>query len=105
MEKKSLERGLEEISNIFLSTKKNTNENLLQAEDECEMQETVTIRKKLAFYNDENVQNNMAISLSKHIEKGYHIRRIYLKKFEDISRPGSRTQKKEDLIISIKPSI
>ncbi len=105
MEKKSLGMGLAEISNIFLSTNENTNENLLQAEDQCEMQETVTIRKKLAFYNDENVQKNMARSLSKHIEKGYTIRRIYLEKYEDISTPGSRTHKKEDVIISIKPTI
>lgn len=102
MEKKGLERGLEEISTIFLSTKENKNEDLLRTEDECEIQETVTIRKKLSFYNDENVQRNMARSLSTHIEKGYHIRRIYLQKNEDISTPGSRTHKKEDVIISIK---
>jgi len=105
MEKKNLGRGLEEISNIFLSAKGKTDENLLQAEDQCEMQETVTIRRKLAFYNDENVQKNMARSLSKHIEKGYTIRRIYLQKYEDISTPGSRTHKQEDVIISIKPTI
>jgi hypothetical protein len=105
MEKKSLERGLKEISTIFLSAKENTNGNLLHAHDQCEMQETVTIRKKLAFYNDENVQKNMARSLSKHIEEGYHIRRIYLQKYEDISTPGSRTHKRVDVIISLKPNI
>ena len=102
MEKKSSGRGLEEISNIFLSTKENANENSHQVEDQCEIQETVTVRKKLAFYNDENVQKNMARSLSKHIEKGYNIRRIYLQKNEDISTPGNRIHRKENLIISIK---
>jgi hypothetical protein len=104
MGKKSLERGLKEISTIFLSAKENTNGNLLQAQDQCEVQETVTIRKKLAFYNDENVQKNMARSLSKHIEEGYNIQRIYLQKYENISTPERRTHKKEDVIISIKSS-
>ena len=105
MDKKGSGRGLEEISNIFLSTKENPTENSHQAEDQCEIQETVTVRKKLAFYNDENVQKNMARSLSKHIEEGYNIRRIYLQKYEDISTPGSRTHKREDVIISLKPNI
>jgi hypothetical protein len=104
MEKKNSEMGLEEISNIFLSTKENANENLHQAEDQCEIQETVTVRKKLAFYKDENVQKNMARSLSEHIEKGYNIRRIYLQKNEDIITPGNRMHRKENVIISIKSS-
>jgi hypothetical protein len=104
MEKKNSEMGIEEISNIFLSTKENANENLHQAEDQCEIQKTVTVRKKLAFYKDENVQKNMARSLSEHIEKGYNIRRIYLQKNEDIITPGNRVHRKENVIISIKSS-
>ena len=104
MEKKGSGRGLEEISSIFLSTKENTGENSHQTEDQCEIQETVTVRKKLAFYNDENVQKNMARSLSRHIEKGYNIRRIYLQKNEDVSTPGNRIHRKESVIISIKSS-
>jgi hypothetical protein len=104
MEKKSPGRGLEEISNIFLSTKENANENSPQTENQFEIQETVTVRKKLSFYNDENVQKNMARSLSKHIEKGYNIRRIYLQKNEDMSTPGNRIHRKENVIISIKSS-
>jgi hypothetical protein len=104
MEKKGTGRGLEEISSIFLSTKENTDENSHQTEDQCEIQQTVTVRKKLTFYNDENVQKNMARSLSKHIEKGYNIRRIYLQKNEDISTPGNRIHRKEHVIISIKSS-
>ena len=62
MEKKSLERdikdrrGLEHISNMFLSTSEKAKENSHQAEDQYEIEETVTVRKKLAFQNDENVQ-------------------------------------------------
>jgi hypothetical protein len=105
MEKKSPGRGLEEISNIFLSTKENANESSPQTENQCEIQETVTVRKKLAFYNNENVQKNMAKSLSRHIEKGYNIRRIYLQKNEDVSTPGNRIRRKENVIISIKSVI
>ena len=103
MEKKNLGMDLEEISNIFLSTRENENKNLHQDEDQCEIQETVTVRKKLAFYDDENVQKNMARSLSKHIEKGYNIKRICLQKNEDISTSGSRIHRREKVIISIKP--
>jgi len=104
MEKKSSARGLEEISNIFLSTRKNENEMSHPAEDQCDIRETVTVRKKLAFYNDENVQKNMARSLSRHIEEGYNIRRIHLRKNEDISAPGNTIHKTEDVILSIKSS-
>jgi hypothetical protein len=104
MEKKNSGMGLEEISNIFLSTKENASENLHQVEDQCEIQETVTVRKKLVFYDNENVQKNMARSLSEHIEKGYNIKRIYLQKNEDISTSGSRRHRKEKVIISIKSS-
>jgi hypothetical protein len=64
----------------------------------------VRVRKKLSFYNDEHVQKNMTRSLSKHIEEGYQIKRIYLRKNEDISTPGVTIHKKEDVIISIKSS-
>lgn len=97
-------RGLEEISNIFLSNPDKADENSRQMEDQCEIQETVTVRKKLAFYNDENVQKNMARSLAKHMEKGFHIRRIYLQKKEDISTSESRIHRNENVIISIKSS-
>ncbi len=46
MEKKSSGRGLEEISNIFLSTKENANENSPQTENQCEIQETAKAGKK-----------------------------------------------------------
>jgi len=104
MEKKNLGMDIEEISNIFLSARQNANENLHQDKVQCEIQETVAVRKKLAFYDDENVQKNMARSLSEHIEKGYNIRRICLQKNEDISAPGSRIHRKEKVIISIKSS-
>ena len=108
MEKKSLEkgikdrRGLENISNLFLSTNEKAKENLKQAEDQCKVEETVTVCKKLAFQNDENVQQNMIRTLSKHLEEGYNLKRIDLQKNEDISKPRGRMRREEEVIIFIK---
>jgi hypothetical protein len=114
MEKKSLERdikdrrGLEDISNLFLSTSEKAKENLqpvedqLKAEDQCEVEETVTVCKKLAFQNDENVQQNILRTLTKHLEEGYHLKRVALQKNEDISKPRGRMRKEEEIIIFIK---
>ncbi|MGD9082957.1 MAG: hypothetical protein PVJ50_04245 [Desulfobacterales bacterium] len=108
MEKKSLERGLkdrrglENISNLFLSTSHNAKESFHQAEDQYEVEETVTVCKKLAFQNDENVQQDMIKTLSKHIEEGYHIKRVELQKNENISKPKTRMRREEEVVIFIK---
>lgn len=109
MEKKSLEReikdrrGLENISNLFLSTSHNrANENLHQDEDQCEIEETVTVCKKLAFQQDTNVQQNMIRTLSKYMEEGYNIKRVDLQKNEDISKPKTRVRREEEVTIFIK---
>lgn len=103
MEKKGLGGGLEEISNIFLSVGEKAKEVSHPSENQCEIEETVAVRKKLAFYNDDNVQQNIQRSLAEHLELGFHISRIYLQKHEATSSPGSKTHRKEDVIISIKP--
>ena len=108
MEKKSLgrdikdRRGLENISNLFLSTNHRAKENLHQAEDQYEVEETVTVCKKLAFQPDENVQQNMIRTLHRHLEEGYDIKRVDLQKNEDISKPKGRMRREEEVIIFIK---
>ena len=108
MEKKSLgrdikdRRGLENISNLFLSTNHKAKENLHQAEDQCEVEEMVTVCKKLAFQPDENVQQNMIRTLHRHLEEGYNIKRVDLQKNEDISKPKGRMRREEEVIIFIK---
>lgn len=104
MEKKSLGRGLEDISNVFLSNSKKAG-NSHRAEDQCEVEETVTVRKRLAFQDDGDVHQNIIRALSKHLEEGYSIRRVDLKKKEDISKPGSRVRREEEVIIFIKASL
>jgi len=108
MEKKTLERdikdrrGLEDISNLFLSTSEKAKENLQQAEDQCTVEETITVCKKFAFQNDESVQQNILRTLSKHLEDGYHFKRVDLQKNEDISKPRGRMRREEEIIIFIK---
>jgi glycine cleavage system pyridoxal-binding protein P len=108
MEKKTLERdikdrrGLEDISNLFLSTSEKAKQNLQQAEDQCTVEETITVCKKFAFQNDENVQQNILRTLSKHLEEGYHFKRVDLQKNEDISKPRGRMRREEEIIIFIK---
>ncbi|MGD2028600.1 MAG: hypothetical protein PVG86_01575 [Desulfobacterales bacterium] len=108
MEKKNLERdikdrrGLEDISNLFLSASEKSTESLQETEDPYTVEETVTVCKKLAFQDDENVQQNMMRTLSKHLEEGYHFKRIDLQKNEDISKPGGRIRREEEVIIFIK---
>ena len=117
MEKKTPERGLrdrrglEDISNLFLSTRHEAKENFHQAEDpgeagdQYELEETVTVCKKLAFQDDENVQQNMIKTLSQHIEKGYHITRVDLQKNEDISNPRGKIRREEEVVIFIKAPV
>jgi hypothetical protein len=104
MEKKGLGRGIEEISNIFLSAGEKAREISHPSENQCEIEETIAVRKKLAFYNDDNVQQNIQRSLSEHLEQGYQLRQVFLQKNEAISTPGKRIHRKEDVIISIKSS-
>lgn len=107
-------RGLENISNLFLSTSHKTNENSHQAQDlyeaedqyqgqvQYEVEETISVCKKLAFQDDENVQKSMIKTLSEHIEQGYHITRVDLQKNEHISKPRARMRREEEVVIFIK---
>ena len=105
MEKKNLERdikdrrGLEDISNLFLSASEKSTESLQETEDPYTVEETVTVCKKLAFQDDENVQQNMMRTLSKHLEDGYHFKRIDLQKNEDVSNSRGRIHREEEVII------
>ena len=102
MENKHFERGLEEISNIFLSGGKKADSTLYRPETQCEIEETVSVRKKLSFYNDDNVQQTIKKSLAKHLEEGYQLTRVCLQKNETVSKPKNKIIREEEVIISIK---
>ncbi|MGA7144521.1 MAG: hypothetical protein WBY47_08435 [Desulfobacterales bacterium] len=102
MEHKRLERGLEEISHIFLSDGNKVEDRLHTSGNHCEIKETVAVRKKLSFYNHRNVQQHIKESLAKHLEEGYQLRRICLQKKEMVSKPNNIIHREEEVIISIK---
>lgn len=76
-----------------------------KAEDECEVEETVNIRRTIALENDENAQRNMKRAVSEHLKEGYSIRRIELRKIGDISEPKNSVRTEEDVTIFIKSSL
>jgi hypothetical protein len=76
-----------------------------QAENQCEVEETATIRKTIAFQNDETAQQNMRSAVSRHLKEGYDIRRVELKKIEENSEPRKRVRIEKDVTIFIKGSL
>lgn len=69
-----------------------------------EVEETVTLKKEIAYQNIGNVQQKMRTALSKHIQKGYSISQVVLRKTEDIARSGTRELRNEEVIIHTKAS-
>ena len=67
-----------------------------------EVEETVTVKKKIAYQNIGNVQQKIRIALSKHIQEGYSIRFVELRKTEAISSSRNREQSNEEVILYIK---
>ena len=67
-----------------------------------EVEETVTVKKKIAYQNIGNVQQKMRMALSNHIQEGYSIRQVVLRKTEEISKPSIRERRNEVVIIYAK---
>lgn len=67
-----------------------------------EVEETVTVKKKIAYQNIGNVQQKMRVALSMHIQEGYSIRQVVLRKTEEISRANKRERRNEEVIIYAK---
>ena len=76
-----------------------------KADEECQVEETVNIRRTIALKNDANAQQNMRRAVSEHLKEGYFIRRIELGKIGDISEPRSSVRTEEDVTIFIKSSL
>lgn len=115
MEKKTLGKGLEDISNVFLSKgveeeKEEMHgneivegENAVLAEGNCEVRELVTVHRKIAYPNSENSQQDVRQALSTHLEEGYHIRSVTLSKITMVEGPVRR-EKREEVTIYVKAS-
>lgn len=73
-----------------------------QAEDECEIEETVSVRKKIVYPSTGNGQQNMKTALFKHLGEGYDIMSIELRKADVVSEPRRRERREEEITILVK---
>ena len=116
MEKKTTAQEIAEISNFFLSSsdkEKMLAEHLsdfkgipsTEEEDGCEVEETVSVRKKIAYPDAENAQESMKRCLFKYLDEDYMICRIELKRTADISKPRSKKRKKEEVVIVLQDTL
>lgn len=115
MEKKSLGRGLDDISNLFLSTRKdkkilqgNADDRIVvnrtssdNTETQCEIEENVIVRRNIVYPNTSNSQQDILKSFSKHLEENYSIKSIELRKTDRMSRPGMKKCIEEKITIFI----
>ena len=69
------------------------------SEIECDVEEMVSINRKIAYPDNENTQKNIRKILFEHLEEGYEIRSIKIKKNEEILTKRRRDLK--DVTISI----
>lgn len=116
MENKRLGRGLDDISNMFLTPRKDNKTPEANAEDGvagnrpfsdnteplCDIEENVSIRRNIAYPDTSDAQQDILISFSRHLEDNYRIKRIELRKTDRISRPGMKKYIEEKITIFIQ---
>jgi hypothetical protein len=72
------------------------------AQIECRIEESVTVRRNIAYPPSPDAQRNILNSLSKHLEENYSIKSIDLRKTDEISRPGKIKYIVEEVTICIE---
>jgi hypothetical protein len=114
MAKKNSAREMENIADFFISPNEKEKDpvdglndlagDLDQGGAEFELEETVNVRKRMAFPDGENAQDHMKRCLLKHLEEEFKIHRIELKRSLDIEMPGNKKTTKEEVLILLKDS-
>jgi hypothetical protein len=114
MAKKGNARELENVADFFISSKEKEEDpgdslNGLveegdQREAEFELEETVSVRKRIAFSDGEKAQDHIKRCLLEHLEGEYQIHRIELKKNTGTEMPGNKKTTKEEVLIVLKES-
>ena len=114
MAKKNSARELENIADFFISPKEKEKDpvdslndlarDLDQGEAEFELEEAVSVRKRIAFPDRENAQDHIRRCLLKYLEEEYKIHRVELKRSLDIEMPGNKKTTKEEVLILLKDS-
>jgi hypothetical protein len=114
MEKKIVSEELEEISRWFLSSSEERKEapkvneseesRLHRPESEFEIDESVSIRRRISFSNSQTGQNEMKACLLKHLQDNYAILRVELKKTTEHTQPKEKKHIKEEVLLYVKDS-
>lgn len=67
-----------------------------------ELEEAVSVTRKMAYPDSESGQRGMKEVLFKYLQEGYEIRRVELRKRNRISQPGRRETRDEEISVFIK---
>ena len=115
MEKKERGRELGCVSDLFISSGEEEevpDEKLLefkgtyadQTEDDFEVEETVSVRKRITYPASEKAQENIRRCLYEHLKDDYTINRIELVKSSEILKLRNMKSKKEEIVITLSPA-
>jgi hypothetical protein len=115
MKPNSISREMDNVSRLFMSSSDDGNEAensqsfieelpLDNREEDVEIEEKVSVQKKIAYPNDHNAQTNMQQRLQTLVREGYKISRIELKKNRNIEKPGRKETREEQVILFLKES-
>jgi hypothetical protein len=113
MEQKPSVQELANISDLFVSSsnKEETGRTDLfegrrgssdQLEDGSEVEETVSVSKRIAYPSAKNVQEKIKRCLFKHLDEDYRICRVELRKTKNTSEPGTKKRTEEVIVIFLK---
>jgi hypothetical protein len=70
--------------------------------EDCEVEETITVRKRIAYSNTPLAQENIKKTLFNFLEEGYAISRIELRKTCEKKESGNRTVTNEEIALYMK---
>jgi hypothetical protein len=114
MEKTGPAQELSSISSFFISApeeKRTSSANVSElrggisfglAKEDCEVEETVAVRKRIAYPNTRTAQENIKKELFKFLQEGYAISRIELRRTSEKSEPGTRTVTNEEIALYLR---
>ena len=116
MEKKIVSDELEEISRWFLSSSRGEGKEASKAneseerpphppESESEIDESVSVRRRISFPNSQRGQNEMKACLLSHLQENYLISRVELKRTSDHFQPKAKRSTKEEVLLYLKDSL
>ena len=118
MEMKNFGRELENVTNLFISSNGGNNSSPSEAAEETkeeeakalvpdlsvEVEEKVSVQKKMAFPAVREGQVRMKNTLLDYLQNDYMVTRVELKKKTDLIEEGKKTVKEEELILFLRDS-